>query len=88
MTKQKDYKPTIQLGYKLQKNIDNDQYSLLYPEGLVELNETAVVILQLCDGVNTLEMITKNLERQFPNADIKDDINEFLETAYKNGWIK
>lgn len=88
MTKKNDFKPIIQLGYKLQKNIDNDQYSLLYPEGLVELNETAVAILQLCDGQNTPEIITRLLEQRFPDSNIKDDINEFLEQAYKHGWIK
>lgn len=88
MSIEKNLNPIIQSGYKLQKNVDNDQYILLYPEGLVELNNTAAAILQLCDGQNTREKITRTLEQQFPDTEIRENINEFLEHAYKNGWIK
>lgn len=80
--------PVITPGYRLQKNIGEEKYSLLYPEGLVELNDTAALVLLLCDGQNTIEKILSTLGERFPQADVGGDVSEFLEVAHGNGWIK
>ena len=39
-----------------------ERHVLLYPEGLVALNDTAAAILQLCDGDRPVEQIVATLE--------------------------
>lgn len=61
---------------------------LLYPEGMVELNQSSAEILKLCDGTRTLERIVTELEEKFSTGGLKDDIREFLEVALEHGWIR
>lgn len=61
---------------------------ILYPEGMVELNQSSAEILKLCDGKRNLEQIVTNLEQKFSTTGLKDDINNFLEIALQNGWIQ
>lgn len=63
-------------------------YLLLYPEGIIKLNESAGNILKLCDGERTVEAITAELKVLFNNDDIDQDINQFMEAAHGKGWIK
>jgi pyrroloquinoline quinone biosynthesis protein D len=64
-----------------QKNV------ILYPEGMVELNESSAEILKLCDGTRTLAQIVNDLEEKFATQGLYNDINAFLEVALHNGWI-
>jgi pyrroloquinoline quinone biosynthesis protein D len=61
---------------------------ILYPEGMVELNQSSAEILKLCDGTRTLEQIVNELELKFATTGLKNDITNFLEVALKNGWIQ
>ncbi|PKM11150.1 MAG: pyrroloquinoline quinone biosynthesis peptide chaperone PqqD [Gammaproteobacteria bacterium HGW-Gammaproteobacteria-3] len=61
---------------------------ILYPEGMVELNQSSAEILKLCDGSRNLERIIADLEQKFETTGLKDDITGFLEVALKNGWIQ
>jgi pyrroloquinoline quinone biosynthesis protein D len=65
-----------------QKNV------ILYPEGMVELNQSSAEILKLCDGTHTLGQIVSALEQKFATTGLADDIAAFLEIALKNGWIQ
>ncbi len=60
---------------------------LLYPEGVVQLNESAAVILKLVDGTRTAADIAAELNRQYPGEDLTADVREFLEIANARGWI-
>ena len=64
-----------------QKNI------ILYPEGMVELNDSSTEILKLCDGTRNLAQIVNELEQKFSTSGLTNDINAFLEIALQNGWI-
>ncbi len=64
-----------------QKNV------ILYPEGMVELNQSSAEILKLCDGTRTLAQIVSDLEEKFATQGLYNDINAFLEVALQNGWI-
>ncbi len=64
-----------------QKNV------ILYPEGMVELNQSSAEILKLCDGTRTLAQIVSDLEATFNTSGLTNDINAFLEVALQNGWI-
>ncbi len=64
-----------------QKNV------ILYPEGMVELNQSSAEILKLCDGTRTLAQIVSDLEAAFSTSGLTNDITAFLEVALQNGWI-
>ena len=61
---------------------------ILYPEGMVELNQSSAEILKLCDGSRALNDIVADLEKKFSTAGLKNDIIAFLDVALQNGWIK
>ena len=50
---------------------------LLYPEGAILLNDTAAEILDLCDGVRTIDDIASTLGERY-QADVRDDVLECL----------
>ena len=43
-------KPKLSRLYRLQWEEAQDNYVLLYPEGMVKLNQSAAEILKRCDG--------------------------------------
>ena len=61
---------------------------ILYPEGMVELNQSSAEILKLCDGTRTIEQIIADLEQKFATSGLQDDITSFLDIALQNGWIQ
>jgi pyrroloquinoline quinone biosynthesis protein D len=61
---------------------------ILYPEGMVELNQSSAEILKLCDGTRNVEQITTDLEQKFATTGLQDDIITFLDIALQNGWIQ
>ena len=73
--------------FRLQWEEAQQAYVLLYPEGMVELSDTAAAILTRCSGNASLAQIIADLQQQFPGDDIAADVREFLEEAYANGWV-
>ena len=73
--------------HRLQWEEAQQKYVILYPEGLVELNQSSAEILKLCDGTRTLSEIVSTLEAQFATTGLTHDITAFLEVAVNNGWI-
>ncbi len=63
-------------------------YVLLYPEGVVKLNQTASSILKLCDGTRTVGQIVAELESQFHGEGITQSVHKFLEVSHAKGWIR
>ncbi len=61
---------------------------ILYPEGMVELNQSSAEILKLCNGQRKLEEIVSELEKKFEVSGLTNDITQFLEIALENGWIQ
>lgn len=74
--------------HRLQWEEAQQQYVILYPEGMVELNPTAAAILLLCDGSHTVQEIVTELERRYQTTGIEADVRELLEAALENGWIR
>ena len=60
---------------------------ILYPEGMVELNQSSAEILKLCDGTRNLAQIISDLEQKFTTSGLTNDITAFVEVALQNGWI-
>jgi pyrroloquinoline quinone biosynthesis protein D len=84
--------PESKIGFspmhRLQWEETQQRFVILYPEGMVELNGPAAEILQLCDGSRNLDAITAELESKFETSGLRNDIEELLEAALKNGWIR
>lgn len=60
---------------------------LLYPEGVVKLNETGAAIIKHCDGTLTTEQIIATLSELY-SADVSESVYKFLEVSYAKGWIR
>lgn len=74
--------------HRLQWEEAQQKYVILYPEGMVELNQSSAEILKLCDGERSLAQIVSDLEQKFETKGLMNDITAFLEVALKNGWIR
>jgi len=62
-------------------------YVLLYPEGVVKLNETGAAILKYCDGTHTAKQIATKLSEEY-TTDVSESVFNFLEVSYAKGWIR
>ncbi len=65
-------------------------YVLLYPEGIVRLNQTAGEIIKRCDGEHTVAEMVIELQQSFPGDDerVADGVYRFLEVFRAKGWIR
>ncbi len=65
-----------------------DSHVLLYPEGVVKLNQTAGAILDRVNrGLSVGEAI-EDLEREYVEGEIADGVLKFLEMSHAKGWIR
>ncbi|MCG9725432.1 pyrroloquinoline quinone biosynthesis peptide chaperone PqqD [Vibrio brasiliensis] len=84
-----DSTPELNPLFRLQYEQAQSCYVLLYPEGMVKLNQSAAEILKQVNGVDSVSRIHQKLTAQFPEAgDILSDIKEFLAIAYDKKWIR
>lgn len=74
--------------YRLQWEEAQQKYVILYPEGMVELNQSSAEILKLCDGSRSLPQIVSELEAKFATSGLTNDITNFLNVALQNAWIQ
>lgn len=74
--------------HRLQWEEAQQKYVILYPEGMVELNQSSAEILKLCDGAHNLAQIVGELEQKFQTSGLSNDITAFLHIALQNGWIQ
>jgi len=74
--------------HRLQWEEAQQKYVILYPEGMVELNQSSAEILKLCDGSRALAAIVTELEEKFETSGLVNDITNFLSVALQNGWIQ
>lgn len=74
--------------HRLQWEEAQQKFVILYPEGMVELNQSSAEILKCCDGERTLADIVTELEQKFATSGLHNDISAFLEVALNNGWIQ
>ncbi|MGJ7458933.1 pyrroloquinoline quinone biosynthesis peptide chaperone PqqD [Halomonas sp. MA07-2] len=78
-------------GWRLQWEEAQQRHVLLYPEGMVQLNDTAGAILGELDGQRDMDAVIRQLEARFPQAPagaIADDVRDFLVDASQQGWIQ
>jgi coenzyme PQQ biosynthesis protein PqqD len=62
------------------------QHQLVFPEGVLVLNESGAAIVRCCDGRPVGEIIAA-LEAQFKDAALEADVPAFLERLYEKGLV-
>lgn len=69
-------------------------YLLMYPEGIVKLNETAAETLKRCDGDKSVAEIIEELKELYSAPDpetasrVENSVCQFLEESHAKGWIR
>lgn len=80
-------KPALSRLFRMQWEEAQGNYVLLYPEGMVKLNQSAAEILKRCDGQHTAPAIVGELEQAFNCQGLQGDVDDFLRAASERGWI-
>ena len=83
-------RPTINPLFLFRWEASQQAYVLLYPEGVVKLNETAGEILKRCDGVHTVVEVAREVKHVFSADDskVENAVLKFLEVSHAKGWIR
>ncbi|AMB83888.1 coenzyme PQQ synthesis protein D [Pseudomonas agarici] len=81
--------PKWRPGYRFQYEPAQQAHVLLYPEGMIKLNESAALIGGLIDGKRQVTAIIAELQQQFPGVpELGEDIEQFMEVARAQHWIE
>ncbi|MBJ6611336.1 MAG: pyrroloquinoline quinone biosynthesis peptide chaperone PqqD [Candidatus Thiothrix moscowensis] len=83
-----DAKPALAPGYRFQWEPVQSCHVLLYPEGMVQLNETAAAILSFCDGQRNVLRVIADLENEYAAEGLREDVLSFLAEAVERGWVR
>ncbi|MDV2441057.1 pyrroloquinoline quinone biosynthesis peptide chaperone PqqD [Acinetobacter gerneri] len=75
-------------GYRFQFEPAQNKYVILYPEGMIQLNESASEIGRFIDGKMTTEQIIFQLIQKYPDAaELAVDVDDFMQVAQQQHWI-
>jgi pyrroloquinoline quinone biosynthesis protein D len=79
---------TIRLaaGYLLQTGPSGSGHTLVSPKGPIPLNESAALILDLCNGTHTTEEVVAHVLRTKGDS-LESDVRAFIDAARRRGWI-
>jgi pyrroloquinoline quinone biosynthesis protein D len=80
--------PVVGRGFRLQWEPAQEAHVLLYPEGMVKLNDSAGAIMSRCDGVRTVADIVTDIERTYGVTGLAGDVGTFVGMARDNGWLE
>lgn len=83
--------PMINRLFRFQWEPASECHVLLYPEGMVRLNESAGAILTYVDGQSSVDAIISKLQQEFPEGgeDLVQDVIDFFTEAHNElHWIE
>ena len=80
--------PRVSKRFRLQWEEAQQAWVLLYPEGMVKLNQSAGEILRRCDGARSVTEVVADLEQAFATTGLEADVIAFLELARKQQWVE
>ncbi len=80
-------KPKLSKTFRLQYEPAQTRWVLLYPEGMVQLNDSAAEILKRCNGDRSIGGIVAELEAAFNAQGIEPQVRALLEEGVRRGWI-
>lgn len=73
--------------FRLQWEPAQKAYVLLYPEGMVRLNQSAGEILKRLDGKQTIAQVITDCEAAFDAQGLERDVLDFMAGAIRQGWV-
>ena len=79
--------PKLSRLFRMQWEEAQQSYVLLYPEGMVKLNQSAAEILKRCDGRSDVGAIVAQLESAFSATGLGAEVSAFLTDARQRGWL-
>ncbi len=79
--------PRLSRLFRLQFESAQIAWVLLYPEGMVQLNQSAAEILRRCDGQRQLGDIVGELQALFGVDGIRPQVEALLQEGQSRGWI-
>jgi pyrroloquinoline quinone biosynthesis protein D len=83
-------RPRLSSRARLEIDHVSQQRVVLYPEGILLLNETAAAILRLCDGRHTLEELLAELAQRYAlrPEQLRADVYDYLERLQEYNLIE
>jgi pyrroloquinoline quinone biosynthesis protein D len=81
-------RPKLSKLFRMQWEPAQDAHVLLYPEGMVKLNQSAAEILLRCDGTRDVAAVVADLERTFNATGIAPEVEAFIAHAFERGWLE
>jgi pyrroloquinoline quinone biosynthesis protein D len=81
-------RPALRTLFRLQFEPAQNAYVMLYPEGMVKLNQSAAEILKRCDGTRAVPALVAELEEAFNTTGLAREVNAFLAEARTRGWLE
>lgn len=79
--------PKLSRVYRLQYEQVQSAWVLLYPEGMVKLNDSSAEILRRCNGERSVEAMVADLEILFNAKGIAPQVQDLLQEGMRRGWI-
>jgi len=79
---------TIARPFRLQWEPAQNAHVLLYPEGMVKLNQSAGEILKRCDGTRDMDTLIAELEQAFNTTGLGTEVRVFIAHAHGRGWLE
>jgi pyrroloquinoline quinone biosynthesis protein D len=80
-------RPSLDRRFRLQWEAAQNAHVLLYPEGMVKLNNSAGEILKRCDGMTSIAAIAADLEKAFTTTGLLKDVVAFIGMAVDKKWV-
>ncbi|MFC0400115.1 pyrroloquinoline quinone biosynthesis peptide chaperone PqqD [Paraburkholderia rhizosphaerae] len=81
-------RPKLNKLFRMQWEPAQDAHVLLYPEGMVKLNQSAAEILKRCDGTRDVAALIADLESTFNATGIAPEVEAFIAHAIERGWLE
>jgi pyrroloquinoline quinone biosynthesis protein D len=81
-------RPEINPVYLFRWEEPEQAYVLLFPEGIVKLNDSAGRILEHCNGEKTVAEIVFALEEQFSTQGLEGEVRKFMEVSLGKNWLR
>jgi pyrroloquinoline quinone biosynthesis protein D len=80
--------PRVGAGFRLQWEPVQNAHVLLYPEGMVKLNQSAGEIMKRCDGTRSVGEVVAELEQAFNAQGLLADVQAFVRMAGQQRWLQ
>ena len=80
-------RPRLITGARLMYDDVRQEHMLLLPEAAARLNPSAAAVLELCDGVRSLDEIVGTLSARYDGVEVRDDVEGLVEAMRQRGLV-